>query len=106
MAAQEPARTVGHQGAERPGPIESYPEWKLEQAETHLGDVIRRARTSGPQRVTVRGKDAVVVIAVDELRRLMPVGQRRQPLVDFLRSSDLDKVAVERAPDRGRDIEL
>ena len=37
-----------------------------------------RARTEGPQRVTVRGKDAVVVIAADALEKLLPAAKPRQ----------------------------
>lgn len=46
--------------------------WKLREAKAQFSELVRRARTEGPQRVTVRGHDAVVVIAADELERLMP----------------------------------
>ena len=46
--------------------------WRLEEAKSRFSEVVRRARSEGPQRVTVRGRDAVVVIAADEFDRLVP----------------------------------
>jgi len=40
--------------------------WKLQDAKAHFSEVVRRARTAGPQRVTLHGKDAVVIIAADD----------------------------------------
>ena len=36
--------------------------WPLQDAKARFSEVVRRAQDHGPQRVTVRGKDAVVVI--------------------------------------------
>ncbi|HEX9568729.1 MAG TPA: type II toxin-antitoxin system prevent-host-death family antitoxin [Rhodospirillales bacterium] len=80
--------------------------WKLEDAKARFSEVVRRARAEGPQRVTYRGEDAVVVIAVDELARLLPAGRPRKPLVDFLQATALNEIDVGRAPDRGRDLDL
>ncbi len=35
--------------------------WQLQEAKNKLSEVIRRAREEGPQTITVRGEDAVVV---------------------------------------------
>jgi prevent-host-death family protein len=40
--------------------------WKLQDAKARFSELVRRARDGKPQRVTVHGKDAVVV--VDEAR--------------------------------------
>ena len=45
--------------------------WKLEDAKARFSELVRRAQTEGPQRVTVRGKDAVVVVSADDFERLM-----------------------------------
>jgi prevent-host-death family protein len=37
--------------------------WKLEDAKAKLSEVVRLAREEGPQRITVRGKEAAVVIS-------------------------------------------
>ena len=80
--------------------------WRLEEAKARFSEVVRRARTDGPQRVTVRGQDAVVVIAVEELARLLPSVAPQQPLVAFLQGLGLEGVGVEREPDLGRDVAL
>jgi len=48
------------------------PSWKLEDAKARLSEVVRLARERGPQRVTVRGQDAVVVISAADYARLAP----------------------------------
>ena len=80
--------------------------WKLEDAKARFSEVVRRARAPGPQRVTYRGKDAVVVIAVEELKRLLPAERPRQSLVDFLQGTALAEIDIRREPDRGRDVVL
>jgi prevent-host-death family protein len=35
--------------------------WQLQEAKNKLSEVIRRAREEGPQTITVRGEDAVVL---------------------------------------------
>jgi len=44
--------------------------WPLQDAKTHLSELVRRARSEGPQHVTVHGRDEVVVVAAEEFRRL------------------------------------
>jgi prevent-host-death family protein len=43
--------------------------WKLQDAKARFSEVVRRAKSEGPQRVTVHGKDAVVVIAASEYEK-------------------------------------
>ncbi len=80
--------------------------WRLEEVKARFSEVVRRARTDGPQHVTVRGQDAVVVIAVEELARLLPPAAPQQPLVAFLQGLELGDVSVERERDLGRDVAL
>ena len=79
--------------------------WKLEDAKARFSEVVRRARSEGPQRVTVRGKPAVVVISTEELERLLP-RESRLPFVEFMESLYVDGLDLTREPDRGRDVEL
>jgi antitoxin Phd len=44
--------------------------WQLQEAKQRLGEVIRSARTDGPQFVTRHGEDVAVVIDIAEYRRL------------------------------------
>jgi prevent-host-death family protein len=79
--------------------------WKLEDAKARFSELVRLARSEGPQHVSVRGKDAVVVISVDELDRLSP-SRPVAPLCDFLAALDLKDLLLEREADDGRDIAL
>lgn len=80
--------------------------WRLDEAKARFSKMVRRARTEGPQHVTVRGQDAVVVIAVEELARLLPPVPPQQPLVEFLQGLELGRLDVERERDLGRDFAL
>jgi prevent-host-death family protein len=51
-------------GSRRPG------HWPLQEAKARFSELVRRVRSEGPQHVTVRGRDEVVVIAAEEFRRL------------------------------------
>jgi prevent-host-death family protein len=44
--------------------------WSVQDARAHFGDVIDAALKGRPQRVTRRGKDAVVIVSEAEWRRL------------------------------------
>jgi prevent-host-death family protein len=79
--------------------------WKLEDAKARFSEVVRKAQTEGIQRVTVRGREAVAVISVDELARLVNA-QPQAPLIEFLEGLHLHELDLERASDTGRDVEL
>ena len=59
--------------------------WRLQDAKARFSELVRLAHSEGPQRVTVHGREAVVVIDATEFRRLegVPSGQL---LVDALRA--------------------
>ncbi|HUG73772.1 MAG TPA: type II toxin-antitoxin system Phd/YefM family antitoxin [Steroidobacteraceae bacterium] len=48
--------------------------WRLQDAKARFSELVRKVRSEGPQHVTVHGRDEVVVISVEEFRRLR--GQR------------------------------
>lgn len=79
--------------------------WRLEEAKARFSEVVRLAQSEGPQRVTVRGRESVAIISVEELDRLTKRAPA-QPFVDFMESLDLDGLPLEREDDRGRDIPL
>ena len=81
-----------------------YVSWQLQTAKQHFSELVERARRDGPQVVTKHGKEAVVVVSAEEYRRLRGGGPR---LVEFIRSApDFDALDLERAEDRGRDVDL
>ncbi|MGI4880336.1 MAG: type II toxin-antitoxin system Phd/YefM family antitoxin [Janthinobacterium lividum] len=82
------------------------PVWKLEDAKARFSEVVRLARDVGPQRVTVRGQPAVVVVAADEYDRLSPPVKQRSALDLFAGLELLGDLDIERDRDTGRDIEF
>jgi prevent-host-death family protein len=76
----------------------------LQDAKARFSELVRRAHSEGPQRVTVHGRDEVVIISADEFHRLL--GDRRgQLLIDLMRDSPLRDLTIEsagvRSPVRG-----
>ena len=67
--------------------------WKLQDAKARFSELVRRARTEGPQRVTVHGRDGVVVVAAEEFDGPKPktVGRTGtgQDLIDAMRDPRL-----------------
>ena len=53
-----------------PRTVAAEPGWKLGEARARFSEVVRLAAAGQPQRVTVRGRSAVVVVAADEFDRL------------------------------------
>lgn len=81
--------------------------WSLQDAKTHLSQIVREAQRSGPQRVTVHGKDAAVIVAAEEFDRLQrPVSGRE--IVAALAKSPLGDLEFERLTikPKVRDVEL
>jgi prevent-host-death family protein len=80
--------------------------WQLQDAKNRLSEVVRKATAEGPQIITLRGDDAVVVIAVEQYARL--TRKPKGTLVDFLRKSPLGAVALDltRSRDTGRAVVL
>jgi antitoxin Phd len=84
-----------------------YHSWKLEDAKAKFSELVRQARTGGPQLVTVHGQEAVVVISVEEFARISPP-QVSLSLHEFLSQSPLRDLDFEREPllSPVRDVEL
>ena len=75
--------------------------WALQDAKARLSEVVRMAKTEGPQRITVHGREEAVVISVEEYRRAK--GQiTGQALVKVLRDSPLRDISIERVRTRAR----
>lgn len=48
--------------------------WLLQDAKARFSELVRKVRSEGPQHVSVHGRDEVVVISVEDFRRMQ--GQR------------------------------
>ncbi len=67
-------------------------QWLLHEAKARFSELVRRVRAEGPQRVTVHGRDEVVVIAAEDYRRLQG-NLSGEPLIEAMQASpgrDLD----------------
>ena len=80
--------------------------WRLEQAKARFSEVVRLARETGPQHVTVHGRDAVVVLSAEDFARLSPAASAPSLAAlfgtgPFTRLDDFEKGMVrEQAPVR------
>ncbi|MEO0804625.1 MAG: type II toxin-antitoxin system Phd/YefM family antitoxin [Cyanobacteria bacterium J06642_2] len=85
----------------------SFPCWKLEDAKARFSEVVRLARDRQPQRVTVRGQEAVVVISAEDFKRLLPLMQQPS-LHGLLSQSPLSQLEFEPESARSpvREVEL
>jgi prevent-host-death family protein len=60
--------------------------WQLQEAKARLSEVVKKAATEGPQKITVHGEPAAVLISSEEYQRLKhPKGS----FVQFMRRSPL-----------------
>lgn len=83
--------------------------WSLQAAKARLSEVVRLAQTKGPQRVTVHGRDAVVIVDAAEYERLQP-SRTGQALIDLLAHSPFREVNLDlervRVPVQPRDLDF
>ncbi|MEX1212370.1 MAG: type II toxin-antitoxin system Phd/YefM family antitoxin [Balneolaceae bacterium] len=79
--------------------------WQLQEAKNRFSEVVRKASEEGPQTVTKHGKDSVVVLSVEDYRKLE---QPKTSLIEFFRSSPLSGVEVDLKRDKSpaRNVEL
>ncbi len=81
--------------------------WRLQDAKARFSEVVRDAQQRGPQRVTLHGKDAVVIVGAEEFDRLQrPITGR--DIVTALAASPLADVKFDRLTVKStvRDIKL
>jgi prevent-host-death family protein len=71
--------------------------WQLQEAKNKLSEVVEEALTHGPQVITKRGVEAVIVLSYAEYRRLVLA---QQTLSAFFQASPLVEAAVDLARDQ------
>lgn len=81
--------------------------WRLQDAKARFSEVVKRAREHGPQRVTLHGKDAVVIVSAESYDRARERHTGRR-LVEALAASPLGDIMLERPFISGpvRDVEV
>ena len=79
--------------------------WTVAEAKAKLSELIERARANGPQTITRSGRNAVVVVSVEEWERKT---RRRGNLAEFFAASPLPQsgLVIERSRDEPRDVKL
>lgn len=77
--------------------------WQLQDAKNRFSEVVDKAIDEGPQTVTRRGEEAVVVIAAREFRDLV---RPKTPLAEFFARSPLMKYAAELEKELQRDRDV
>ncbi len=74
-------------------------DWALQDAKNRFSAVVEAALAGDPQRVTRRGRPAVVVLAVEEYERLRHLEQAMAPsLADLILAMPQDDEDFERMP--------
>jgi prevent-host-death family protein len=78
--------------------------WKLHEAKNKLSSLIDIAMHGNAQCITKRGEDAVVVIGINEYKKLK---KQQISLKDFLMSGiKFDDLDIERVRGKARKVEL
>jgi antitoxin Phd len=79
--------------------------WQLQNAKAHLSELVKKATSGEPQEITLRGNPAVVVLSIQQYKKLK---RPKQKLTEFLRQSPLAGITINTERDKTsmRDIEL
>lgn len=82
--------------------------WQLQTAKARLSEVVRLARSEGPQLITRQGQGEVVVMTVELFEQLLKKPKQSTSLVQFFAESPLATYELDLSRDRdaGRKIEL
>ena len=79
--------------------------WQLQEAKSHLSEVVRLCAQQGPQILTVRGRKEVVLLSIKDYENLTGV---KLNFFEFMRQSPLNGLEIhcERDQSKNRDINL
>jgi prevent-host-death family protein len=81
--------------------------WQVQTAKQRLSELIERAVNEGPQTITKHGRETVVVVAIEEYRRLTGATSDGTSFKEFLLSIPKgDDLVIERSKDMPREIDL
>lgn len=79
--------------------------WQLQDAKNKFSHLVETVQKQGPQIVTKHGKEAVVIISINEYKRLT---KPKTTLIEFFKNSPLaeEKLDLSRNKEIPRDIAL
>ena len=78
--------------------------WQLQEAKSRFSEVVDLTLTEGPQLVTRRGEEAVVILAAADYRRL--VGEAPNLIDHLLNAPRGEALTIERSREPIRDLSL
>ncbi len=71
--------------------------WQLQEAKNKFSEVVEEALKAGPQVITRRGVETVVVLSSAEYRKML---LSKKKLSEFFRESPLGKVTIDMSRDK------
>ena len=79
--------------------------WQLQEAKNKFSKLVEKAQHEGPQFVTKHGKESVVILSIEEYKKIV---KPKSNLFQFIQTSPLSKTLINIARDKspGRDVEL
>ncbi len=79
--------------------------WQLQEAKNKFSSLVEKAQRNGPQVVTKHGKEAVVILSIDDYKKLT---KPETNLSVFLQNSPLSEMElnITRNKDVPRDVEI
>lgn len=79
--------------------------WTVAEAKAKFSELIEKAKSEGPQKITKHGRTTAVVVAAEDWKRKT---ERKGNLAEFLRASPLRSsgLKLRRLPIRLREIKL
>jgi prevent-host-death family protein len=79
--------------------------WQIQEAKSKLSKVVKSAKSSGPQFVTVHGRETAVILSIDDYNALL---KSKGSLIKFFQNSPLFNVelSLERDKEYVRDTDL
>ncbi len=78
--------------------------WQLAEAKNKLSELFQRALSEGPQEITRRGKERVVVLSGEEYERLK--GNQPSFKEHLLNAPSFEGLDIERDGDTGREVQM
>jgi len=79
--------------------------WQLQEAKAHLSELVKTVQHDGPQKITVHGRPAAVVLSCDDYDHLT---QKKPSFVTLMQQSPLKgvKLLIERDNSLTREMDL
>ncbi|MBF0431312.1 MAG: type II toxin-antitoxin system Phd/YefM family antitoxin [Fibrobacteria bacterium] len=77
--------------------------WQLQEAKSKFSELVKKAVSSGPQVVTKRGVNTIVILSVEDYKKL---NKPKNSLVKFFEQSPRVNLDITRSKEKGRDISL